>query len=334
MIIRKVTEVEFLNAAAQYWHDPLAAAYIKKQLPIAQQIDAAKAELWKLIPTVRTQIKQSQLHPETIVLADSPEIATATVLAAAIEKGYAALDCAWATWAADHCAPDVDAQTDPDTNRAIKDEAKLLRQHAQNMRDRTAALYKMQSATAQKLKLRLAGINNDQTKTQMRQLSGRAVEFKSRAQLAENEQVLAYWKAEQSRLDPKDPREDYIRQIQTELALAQAHQTAAQTGITFGLALQAAPDNLATSPSPLAASRPALSALATAQSAYQTALMQVTIASLNAQLASIDFEIRKREGDPTDPDLPTYQKRRTELQSQITAAQSATQPAQVDPPKP
>jgi len=310
MVIRKVTETEFLTAAAHYWHDTAAGAYIRQQLPIAGQVDAAKAELWTLLPELRTLVKQSATHPETVVLADSPLVARAGVLAAAIEKSYAALDCAWATWAADHCAPASEEQVDEDTNKPLKEESRLVRQHFENLRESARYLWQVQVATAAKLPLRQAGASDAATRAQLRRLSGQAVEAKSHAQQAQNQQVLAYWKNEQSRLDLKDPREDWIREIRVQVALAEARQQAAATGIAFGQALQG--DNA-----------PAVPA---AQGAYQNALMQVTLASLEAQLANVEFEIRKRQGDNTDPDLPVYQKRRAELQKQIAAAQSATQP--------
>jgi hypothetical protein len=310
MILRKVTEEEFLKAAVKYWHDPAAADYIAKQLPLAQQIDTDKAELWTLIPQVRDVVSQSRQHPETVVLANSPIVARAGVLAASIEKNYAALDCAWAAWACEHRSAEQGADTDPDTNRSLDEEAKLYRQHAEALRDRAAALCNVQIANAAKLKLRLSDDQGPQTKTQMRHLSGQAMVAKSHAQLAENSQTLTYWQHEQSRIDPKDPREDWIREIHVQLTLAEARDHTAQAGIAFGNALQA---DTPTDLSPT-------------QSAYQSALVQLTIANLNAELAGVEFEIHKRDDDKTDPDLPGYIKQRDELKAKIAAAQATTQP--------
>jgi hypothetical protein len=309
MIIRKVTEEEFLKTAVKYWHDPAAAQNISGQLPLAQHIDADKAELWALIPKIRDVLAQSRIHPETVVLANSLIVARAGVLAASIEKNYAAMDCAWATWACEHRTADTSADTDPDTNRSLDEEAKLYLQHAEVLRDRAAALYAVQIANAAKLKLRLTDAPGPESKLKMRQLSGQAMVAKSQAQLAENLQTLAYWRQEQSRIDPKDPREDWIREIHVQRVLAEARESTAQAGIAFGNALQSdAPG------------------FAAAESAYQSALVQMTIAGLNAQLASVEFEIHKRDEDQTDPDLPGYIKQRDEIKAKIAAAQATMQP--------
>src|SRR5262249_20791476 len=133
---------EFLAAAAGVWHDAAYAKYIKEQIPIARQIDADKADLEKLVPQLREMIKKGTPHED---IRASDVFAQVSLTTAKIEKGYAALDAAWAVWAADHPV----YETRPGDDRLLdelKAQTKLWREHMVDWKDRAADLADAEAA--------------------------------------------------------------------------------------------------------------------------------------------------------------------------------------------
>ncbi len=91
LIMRKVTEAEFLQAMAKYWHDPEFAKYILKQLPTAQEIDRAKAELWNTLAAQRAAATGAATQPAGGAdIHGADESGKVALLSAAIERGYTA----------------------------------------------------------------------------------------------------------------------------------------------------------------------------------------------------------------------------------------------------
>ena len=201
-------------------------------------------------------------------------------LLAEMERGYAELDAAWADWSVDHAAFDADA----DDSKGIKDEAAKWKEHMDLRRTRAEKLYDAEEAARA----------ND---------LGREVVARSEALLAENSETLAYWKGVQGSLDSKnDPRVDWIKHVNAQVALRQAMEGAGKAGLAYGKALE---DGAS------AAVKEA------AQSAYAEAMEGVRRARLGLDLVNVEFEISKREGLEGDQDLPALKKQREEIEGEL-----------------
>ncbi|GEM_PF-1245461 len=304
LIIRKVTEEQFLTQIAGVWHDEKCREYILKQLPVAQQIDKDKAELEALIPEFkklheipveeRDAIKQDQVFGKT------------SALAASIEKGYATLDGAWGIWAADH--PVYEAENN-DELELIKNQVKLWREHMQLTQLRAEQLSAAENAAYQQ-KVLSHEAQTPEVKAKIAHLRGVELEARSNAIIAGNKHPAEYWKSERSRLNPQDdPRTDWIRHVQLQVDMANAREVAAHAGITYGQALQSGADVTAS------------------QLAYAKAVGQLNVVNLQLNLADINFEISKRDGFDDDPELPALRKQKAALEARLKSLEAATQPA-------
>jgi hypothetical protein len=306
MVLQKCTEQQFITETAKVWHDDAAREYILKQLPIAKQIDRDKAELWSLLP----ELKKLRNTPDETrdVVHESEVFGKVSVLAASIEKGYTALDCAWARWACDH---PVYETTDDQALGELKEQTRQWREHME-LKLKSAE----QNAIAEKAAFDLKQLEQkpetDDTKKEKQKFRGIELEARSTAMLADIVQPRAYWKYEQGRIDAKnDPRTDWIHHINAQVELIAAKTDAGNTGLAYGRALQSA----------------APSEIAAGQKAYAAAVIRMTIGDLQVRLADLDFEISKREGFEDDPDLPRLRAQHKELETQLKAAQASTQPA-------
>jgi hypothetical protein len=305
MIIQKCTEEQFIIEMAKVWHDGAFSEYMRKQLPTAKQIDKDKAELWSLLPALK---KLRNIPDETRdVVHESEVFGKVSVLAASIEKGYATLDAAWARWACDH---PVYETTDNNELNELKEQTKLWREHME-LKQKSAEQLAVAEKAAFDLKQLESKPATDESKKQQQKLRGMELEARSTAMLAGIVQPRAYWKYEQGRVDPKtDPRTDWIKHIGVQVDLIESKAGVGTTGLAYGRALQsAAPEQVAS-----------------AQKAYAEAVVKMTVGDLQLRLADIDFEISKREGFADDPDLARYKAERKEIETQLKAAQAATQP--------
>jgi hypothetical protein len=302
VVIRKVTEEELLTESAKVWHDAAFSAYILQQMPAAKGVDAAKAELWGLLPEVK---KLSDVPAEKRdVLREGKVFGRAGVLAAQIEAGYAALDAAWGVWASEY--PQFEA-TDPMELQELRLETAQWKSHLTLRRERAVQLAIATAAAfdAKESAQQPASATNT---AKQQQLRGVEIAARSAALLAENEQPREFWKAEDVRLDRKnDPRVDWIRQIDTEVALTDAKAAAGASGVAYGKALQSAGGG-ATVP------------LASLQNQYAADMQKMTRAELQLRLANVDFEISKREGFTDDPDLPKLQAEKKAIEESLKDA--------------
>ncbi len=292
--IRKVTEEQFLQAVALVWHDAAFRDYITAQLPTARQIDTDKKELWDLV----VQLKKLPRESAT----DSPVFGKLAAKAAQVEKGYAALDSAWASWAADHATFDPRSENLDE----LKQEAKLWKEHGLLMKERAAQLAIAEQAAADQHEHASASPED------LRKLRGREVAARSAALLAEIKQPLDRWNDELQHLAPDDPREFWVKGIHLQVELLNAQQESGESGIAYGKALEAGDTGAAIAP---------------LQSRWARVQLRVTIANLETQLADTAFELSKREGIDNDPDVPALKAKQADLQSRLTAARAATQPA-------
>ena len=298
---RKVSEEDFLTTMAGVWHNAAYAEHIKKQLPIARQIDADKAQLAPLVPEMR-KLADSGKPREDIL--QSETFAKIALLTAQIERGYAALDAAWVEWSADH--PVFEAADDT-TLDSLKEQSQLWREHMVDTRERAAQL-----CLAEEARFKIRAIDTPEKKAaaadELRKLTGQELLARSRATLLEIKHVLRYWKHEKSRLTADDTRTDWIRAIDVQVELANAKESLGKAGVELGGLLIDGRDATA------------------AREVYQKAVARVTLGELRATLADIEFEISKRESIEGDPDLGAFIKRRDSLKAQIKALEDAMKP--------
>jgi hypothetical protein len=291
--IEKVNEEQYLQRAAAVWHDAAFKQYMLQQIPVARQIDADKKILWDLVQRLKALPAEDASNSEVF--------AQAAMKAAEVEKGYAALDAAWSSWAADH------AQFDPKDEDIdeLRQQAKLWKEHGELMKERASQL-----ATAEEAAYVLHGLQGKPDPNgEKPQLRGQEISARSAALIAEIKQPLDKWTFEQKRLDPGDPRTDWVNGIRLQLALLHAEQVSGDAGVAYGKALETGTGD-----------RVAL------ESRWAQAQVAVTIAQLQVQLADVAFELSKREGIDNDPDVPSLKARQAQLQARLREAQAATQP--------
>jgi hypothetical protein len=305
MTLLKVNEEQLLTESANVWHDNACRQYILKQIPTAQAIDKEKAEYWKLRDDSAALRK---ISPE---LRDAEKelhvFGRLAVLAAEIEKNYAALDAAWTTWATDH----LDLETNDETLvPRLKDQANRWREHMLLEQERTAQLAIAEQAAFDQKEIALKGADAgtpQEIAAKRQTLSGKEMEARSRALQADNKQSYERWHAEEARLDPKtDPREIWIKDVHLHVELTAARQKTAAAGITYGAALQKETD---------------ASALKKLGDTYTAAVTEATLDEQRLALADVEFEIEKREGFGNDPDLPGLKKQQDQIKQRIDQLQ-------------
>ncbi len=293
--IEKVNEEQFLEGIIRVWHDQAFTAYAAKQLPVARQIDLNKAELWKDVVALKQLPKESAR--------DSDIFAHLSVKAAEVAEGYATLDAAWSSWAADHAAFDPQ-----DEDLAIlQQEAKLWKEHGQLMEERARQLATAEEALFEE---RTISVKPDADREALRKARGMEIAARSAALLADIKQPLDRWSFELKNLDPADPREFMVKGIQYRVALLESQQRAGRIGIAYGKALEAGGAEAAK-----------------LQNEWATEQLGVSIAQLQLDLLNTRFEISKREGIDNDPDMPQLKADEARLMGRLEAARAATQPA-------
>jgi hypothetical protein len=299
VVIRKVTEEELLTESARVWHDRAFAAYMLQQMATAKAVDVEKAELWGLLPEVK---KLSEVPAEKRdALREGKVFGRAGVLAAKIEAGYAELDAAWGVWACEH--PQFES-SDAKELEELRLETGQWKTHLTLRRERADQLAVAVDAAFDAKQLAYQPENT----LKLQHLRGVEIAARSAALLAENQQPREFWKAEDARLDRKtDPRADWIRQIDTQVALNDARSAAGASGVAYGKALRDAD----------AEGTPALTAL---QNQYAGDMQKMTLADLRLRLANVDFEISKREGFTDDPDLPKLQVEKKAIEQSLKDA--------------
>jgi len=301
IMLHKVNEEEYLTEAAKLWHDDAAAKNMLAQLDTARQIDKDKTEWLGLLPKVRKMAAAARIADPEKPIAQSAEFLRMAVLAAEIEKNYAALDAAWAAWAADH--PNLDE--DPTAQAELKAQTKAWKEHWQLNADHAAQELIVEQALAEATALGQKP-DSPENRRALQKTNGVEIEARSRAMLAANKQALEVWQYRKDALQKDDPRVEMKQEILTNLALSQARAAAGEAGVAYGKALQAGDAAAITGP----------------QQTYKKASLAMTIAGLEVQLADIDFEISKRDG-MDDPDLPGMIKQRDAWRTELKAAKAA-----------
>jgi len=297
MTLTKCTEEEFLTQSAKLWHDPAYAKYMLEQMPTAKQIDKDKIGLIPLLQEMEVAKygnPGSELQKATAARID--------IQMAKIEKGYATLDAAWAKWAAEH---PVYESTNNDELADLKLQTKRWREHMEQKRT-WAEQHAIDVEAFEEL--RKLGPKTEENKKQWNQLAGKQLEASSRAVLAQGIQPREYWKWEQGRLSPDDPRKSWVATIHGQVEMLDTRNELGTTGLAYARALQSASPEQVES----------------AKKLYDAAIERAVRAELNLKLVNINFEIEKRESFPDDPDLPVLRQQKQQLEELLKKLPTAT----------
>jgi hypothetical protein len=277
LIVRRVSEVRYLRATARYWHDPQFAVYVKRQLPAAVKIDAARRDLWKLIDV--THAPWTNWRVEKCV--------------AQLQYQYARLQAAWVAWDVGHAhfraADNLSAAQ-------VAAQAKEFLSHLQQVR---AADHQLWLATLafdhvhQLQKLKQQSNSAAAGKWRAKELAAR-----SQALLDSNKQNLLFWGKKKRGLKPTDPRKIWIRDVNAQYALAQARKAMGQSGLAYAAAMQAGH-------------------AAMAQRRYLAAILNVSLAKELVALVNVDFHITNDQGFASAAKIQTLKTQRAAIKKRI-----------------
>ena len=256
LVVRRVSEVQYLQAAEKYWHDPAFAAYIQRQLPVAKYVDAARRKLWQRINA--KHLSWTNWHVERCV--------------ARLRYGYAQLQAAWVAWDVAH------ARFRAANNLSkvqVAAQARLFLSHL-----RQVAKSDHQQWLATQAFDQLQQLKKSPTKTNaaaIRRLQAAELADRSRALLYSNRQELDFWQLKKQRLKPNDPRKIWIRDVKSQYALAQAQKAMGEAGLAYAAAMKTG-------------------GAEQAQHQYLAAILQVSLAKEKVALVNVDFHITNDQG--------------------------------------
>jgi hypothetical protein len=271
LTFQRVSEEQLLTQNAALWHDDACRAYIHKQLDIARQLDKEKAAYLALRLNIGPPADKS---------------ARLSLLAAQIERDYAALDAAWTAWAVDHLKPTGETA----------DEVAYIKEQARHWGDFMAA----NMERAQQLAL-AAETPSDQP--------ARALVARSRALIAENKPARDYWQAQSDKIKGAPSGDTWANTVRLRLALINARMVVGGAGVDLGQAQQQMPPDEAK--------------IAGFKKALDAALGQMTLADARLALVTVEFEISKREGSPAEAvELAKFKKQRDDLRARIQQLES------------
>ena len=297
---RRVSEVQFLQAAAKYWHDPREAAYIRRQLPVAARLDQARRQIWRLEHAGRRPWSDWRIGRDL----------------AQVQRCYSALDAAWVD--EDYAAARFRAGS-PAELRRLRRLAWSFKEHLDQKR-------------AQYHQRWLAMVAQDHLRAwphpgapapspQIRRWQAQALAARCRALRDGNIQALRFWRRKEKRLSPHDPRHTWVATVRAHLALAVARKRFAQVGLRYAAAL--------------AAGRPP--AIAARRRAYLLALLKESLAAQRVDLVQVNFHIAEDQGYASAKRMKSLRRERRriskriqQLQTQIAALTSSSH----SPPSP
>ncbi|MGN6366836.1 MAG: hypothetical protein ACTHN5_00965 [Phycisphaerae bacterium] len=198
LTLEKVTEEELLRESARVWHDREYAAFMFKQVPVAQEIDRAKGAFWKMTAAEKKSEKGELLLAE-------------------MEKGYAELDAAWAEWSVDHAQFAAEAGDDL---AAITAEASRWKTHMELKRTWAEKMYEAEV--------------QQQRGNNGREIEARSEAML--AQTKEVGEYWRGVQAGLDR--KTDPRKDWLKHVDAEVDLAAARDAAGKAGVAYGKSLE------------------------------------------------------------------------------------------------
>jgi hypothetical protein len=281
---RRVSETEFLQAAAQYWHDPAFATYVTAELPLAHQIDQARSALWKLTITD---------HQDW----SSPDV---QVYVAQIQSGYAALDAAWVDWDYQHAQFSA---ADELSAVQVQQEALSFKNHMDQKREQYQQLLLAAQAHAELTTFMAA--QPPAKAANIDALSAKELSAQSQALLYANQQRLDYWTTQLKQTPSNDPRTFWLREIHAQYTLATDQGILGQTGLDCAKTLQSGD----------------MTAIAKAKNKYVLMLLTVSLDSQQVALVEADFEISNAQEYAEPAEITALKAQRQKITDAIKTIQ-------------
>ena len=277
LVIRRVSEVQYLKAAEKYWHDPGFVAYIGTQLPVAREIDSARRQLWQLV-----QVKHAawtNWRVERCV--------------AKLQYAYARLQAAWVSWDVAHARFRAANNL---TAAQVGGQAKLFLWH---LRQNTKSAHQLWLATQAFDELHeLKQLSETTIGTKIRQLQSDELAARSRALLDSNAQNMEFWGRKKRNLKPNDPRKIWVRDVGAQCALAEARNAMGRAGLAYAAGMKAG-------------------ALKKSQQQYLAAILRVSLAKQNVELVNVEFHITNDEGFASAKHIAALKLQKAEIRKRI-----------------
>ncbi len=277
LVIRRVSEVQYLRAAEKYWHEPGFAACISQEIPVAGKIDSARRRLWQLVHVKHAA--WTDWRVERCV--------------AKLQYCNARLQAAWVAWDVAHArfraANNLTAQQ-------VGQQAKLFLSHLRQVAECDRQLWLATQAADELHKLKLSA--KPAAAAKIRQLQAAELAARSQALLYSNAQKLQFWGRKKHNLKPDDPRKIWIRDVQAQYALAEARNAMGRSGLAYAAAMKSG-------------------ASEKQQHAYLTAILRVALAKQNVSLVNIDFHITNDEGFASAKHIAALKVQKVEIQKRI-----------------
>lgn len=277
LVIRRVSEVQYLQAAEKYWHDPGFAAYIRPELPIARKIDSARRRLWQLVHAKHAT--WTNWRVERCV--------------AKLQYAYARLQAAWVAWDVAHAQFRAANNL---TAAQVGQQAKLFLSHLRQEAKSDQQLWLATQAFDELHELKQLSKTTNVTK--IRQLQSDELSARSQALLDSNSQNMRFWGQKKRHLNPNDPRKIWIQYVHAQYALAEAQNAMGRSGLAYAVAMKSG-------------------ASEKAQHQYLAAILRVSLAKQNVALVNVEFHITNDEGFASAKHIAALKLQKTEIQKQI-----------------
>lgn len=208
IIFRRVSEAGLMRAVTRYWHSASMRRLAAHLLPLAEQMDTWRRNLWSLVHDHPGAWKHS-----STVLVDAAEL----------QHGYAVLTSTFVQWSIRHS---VFSPTGSRNLAAVKLQAKRFEEHLTEQVKATEAWVRYTLAESH--------AKNAKTKVERKTALAAEIEAKSKFQLYSNLQYLRYWTLKFHSISPKDPRHLWVKMIKAQYASAEARNREALLGIAYG----------------------------------------------------------------------------------------------------
>ncbi len=277
LVFRRVSQVQYLNAAAKYWHDPLFAAYIHRLLPVAAVIDSNRRKVWQLVQM--RHLPWSNWRVERCV--------------ARLQYEYSRLQAAWVAWDVAH------ARFRAADNLSLLQVASQAKSFLLHLRQTQAANHQLWLATEAFDKLHvLKQSSKTADSAEIRRLRVEELAARSQALLDSNKQYLQFWGEKKRGIKPNDPRKIWIRDIHAQYRLAEARMAMGKAGLGYSVAMRA--DNSSK-----------------AQQRYLAAILTVSLAKANVTLVNVDFHITNDQGFASAAHIKKLEQQRSAIKKRI-----------------
>ncbi|HTV48356.1 MAG TPA: hypothetical protein VMG59_07925 [Phycisphaerae bacterium] len=293
----RVSEEEFLQATAKYWHDPQFSKFVLSELPIARQIDAARMELWKLVGQSSNSLKNW----------DSSD---AQLYIAIIQSGYTTLDAAWIDWDYQHAQF---SSADELTAQQVQQQALSFKNHMDQKREQYKQLLLAVNAHWNLERLMKGSLSL--APPEIAYWRADEIAARSQATLYSNQQYLDYWTEQLKQTPANDPRTAWLRDIHAQYALAIDRREMGESGLQFAAAIRSGDST----------------AIAVTQKEYLTAVLQVSLDTQTVVLVQLDFQITNQQGYAEPSQIAALKQQRQTVLDNIKKIQAQIDALKVGP---